>query len=95
MAGHRQGVPRRVFAPHRAARVGSPGGLPFLSQPRRASWGVAFRLPFTPTPTPRSVHRSHNGLPALVDVNMLHPYPLLARFALQPLPHRDLFQVQS
>src|SRR5258708_7505915 len=33
IAGDLHRPPARVFAPHRAAVVGSPGGLPFLSQP--------------------------------------------------------------
>jgi hypothetical protein len=35
IAGHRQCVPRRVRAAQRGAFVKSPGGFPFLSQPRR------------------------------------------------------------
>jgi len=40
IAGHWQWVLLLVFAPHRAAFAKSPGGLAFLSIPRRLSWGV-------------------------------------------------------
>jgi hypothetical protein len=39
IAGHRQGAPRRVLAPQRAALAKSPEGLPFRNLPRRCSWG--------------------------------------------------------
>jgi len=42
MAGATQAVPRLVLAPHLAACVKSPGGLPFFNQPRRVAGGSAF-----------------------------------------------------
>jgi len=40
IAGHLQELPRRFIAPHRGALEKSPEELPFLSLPRRLSWGV-------------------------------------------------------
>ena len=87
IAGHWQGGPCRVLAPHRLAFAKSPAGLPFFS-PRRFSWGSGTVVLFTPTPHPLlHFHRAHNRLPAVVNVNVLHRYLLLARFAFELL-HR-------
>ena len=43
---------RRVLAPQRAAFEKSPEGLPFLSTPRRFSWGVSFVFLALPPPGP-------------------------------------------
>jgi hypothetical protein len=79
MAGHRHGVPRRFFAPQRGAFEKSPEGLPFLSVPRRLLWGVSSILGIIPYPIPLTSrrNRTNNGLPALVDVDVLHRDPLL------------------
>jgi hypothetical protein len=39
IAGARHSDQLLVFAPHLGDRLGSPGGLPFLSHPRRFAWG--------------------------------------------------------
>lgn len=76
MAGPLQGVPFRVRAPHGLALARSPGGLPFLSQPRRTVWG----LPGISVPSPRlrppTLHAagSDNSLPAGPDLHMLVHY---------------------
>lgn len=62
IAGHIHGVPRRFFAPQRAAFEKSPAGLPFRSFPRRFSWGVS--LVFVVIPRPPSCV-SPGGLPFL------------------------------
>jgi hypothetical protein len=49
MAGHWQDVPRLFFAPQRRTRDRSPGGLPFLSHPRRGSWGTPSIFSMLPT----------------------------------------------
>jgi hypothetical protein len=48
MAGPRQAVCLRVLAPQRGAFEGSPGGLPFLSHPRRVAWGSSSVLAMLP-----------------------------------------------
>ena len=53
MAGSSHGVPFRVLAPHFAAFERSPGGLPFLSQPRRCAWGLSTISAPTPFRDPR------------------------------------------
>src|SRR5208283_3979975 len=83
MAGAWQGVPRRFFAPHLGALVKSPGGLPFFNHPRRFSWGCVSALVIIPTPSPFAlgVHRPDNGLPPLVNVDVLNRYFLLRALA--------------
>ncbi|MGI8989556.1 MAG: hypothetical protein ACR2I2_08230 [Bryobacteraceae bacterium] len=62
----------------------SPGGLPFLSIPRRFAWGsvsVAATMPL-----PRFVgciNRSDDCLAALVDMDVFNSYPLMSRLAFQ------------
>ena len=94
IAGHWQSVPRRFFAPHRAALVKSPGGLPLFSRPRRFSWGVCSGIAIAPLPSPGCAHRPHNRLPALMDMDVLHRYLLLTGQALQFLPGFNLLQVE-
>ncbi len=95
IAGHWQRVPRRVFAPQRGAFEKSPGAFPFLSHPRRLSWGVLSVFRVIPH-RPRSCgcHSADDGLSALVYMDVLHGYLLLARFALELLHGLDLVQVQ-
>src|ERR1017187_8549588 len=50
IAGHWHGDPRLVFAPHRGAFKKSPGRLPFLSCPRRGSWGAPSGFVIAPPP---------------------------------------------
>lgn len=52
IAGHRQGDPSRFLAPQRAPFEKSPEGLPFLSIPRRFSWGVSSLFTVIPHPLP-------------------------------------------
>jgi hypothetical protein len=89
IAGHWHGVPQRFFAPQRLTVVKSPGGLSFLSHPRRRSGGVSTVFCTIPHPSPRFScrHCPNNGLAPLVNVDMLHCNVLLARLARQPL-HR-------
>lgn len=72
MAGLVHGAPLRVVAPHRAAVLGSPVGLPFFSHPRRFAWGsllVFFVIP-APCPGVRVVYGSHDGLAAAMNVHV-------------------------
>ena len=79
IAGHWQSVPRRVFAPHRAALVKSPGEFPFFNHPRRFSWGVLLIFRRPPAPWPPGLHASGNyGLPAVRYPNVLNHYRLFA-----------------
>jgi hypothetical protein len=80
IAGAWQGVPRRFLAPHRGALLKSPGGLPFFSHPRRLSWGCASTLAVISPPS-LVVHRPHNGLAALVDMDVLNRDFLLSALA--------------
>jgi hypothetical protein len=87
IAGHRHGVPRRFFAPQRAAFEKSPGGLAFLRVPRRFSWGVSavFRTSPHPLPRPFCRHRPNNCLPTIVDVDVLNHDTLLTDVAAETL----------
>ena len=80
IAGHMQGVPRRFLAPQRAAFEKSPEGLPFLSIPRRFSWGVSLIFSVIPHPPARSscCHCANDGLAAIMDMDVLHCDLLLA-----------------
>ena len=77
MAGARQGIPRLVLAPHRGALAKSPGWLSFLRHPHhRFSWGCPSFLSFT-LPLPPGGNRAHDGLAALIDVNVFDSHALL------------------
>ena len=54
IAGHRQGISRLFFAPHRVALVKSPGRFPFLSHPRRGGGGLIADLSVRLWVPPRS-----------------------------------------
>ena len=67
IAGDRQGLPLRVLAPHRLARCMSK------------CMGLFLRFA-VPAPPPR--HISDYGLPALIDVDVLHRDLLLSLAAM-------------
>ena len=67
MAGALQDVPILVLAPHRGALLGSPGGFPFLSHPRRFAWG-SFSFFLT---SPPLVNIAYNSLSPFIDMDML------------------------
>jgi len=52
IAGDWHGVAFRVRAPQRRAFVKSPGGLPFLREPRRRAWGRSFIFSLRPLRDP-------------------------------------------
>jgi hypothetical protein len=68
ITGHWQRVPRLVFAPQRAAFKKSPDGLPFLSIPRRLSWGVPPISSTLPLPATIAPQLRRSMLPARVLV---------------------------
>jgi len=82
-------VPRRVLAPQRGALVKSPGGLPFLSHPRRSlvdGFGFSITLRLHAFLLCRA-YRAEDGLAARVYVNVFDGHFLLRALTLQ-LPHR-------
>src|SRR4029450_2776365 len=81
MAGHWQGVPFRVLAPHRWALLKSPTALLLFSHPCRRRWDVPrifWLLIFRQSLDTRIHAPRHHRLTTTRDVHMLHYDNLLA-----------------
>ena len=79
IAGARHFSPCRVLAPHRGAVFGSPGGLPFFSHSRRASWGLLSTSVYLPGLVAPGLQASSNhGLPTVRYLDVLNHHSLLA-----------------
>ena len=99
IAGHRHGTPCRFLAPQRGAFRKSPGGFPFLSQPRRCSWGPCSVPRIIPHPPPPSAlawrsHSPDNRLATRMDVHVFDDDFLLRGLALQLGHGLELLGVQ-
>jgi hypothetical protein len=79
MAGAWQLVCLRVFAPHRGALAGFPGGLLFFSHPDPTVFSFTFGIlvftsPFQFDLVVVLADLPHDGLPTLVHMNVLHSH---------------------